>query len=464
VGSSSARILVVDDDAGVREALDMFLRYEGFEVTAAASGAAALDELERQPPDLVFLDVKMPGVDGMELLGRLRARWPAMPVIMISGHGDIRTAVEALKRGAEDFLEKPLDANRTTVVARNAIRRRALEAENRALREALDRDIQWIAESTAARELADLADRVARSDERVLICGDSGTGKELLARRIHAASARRGGPFEVLHCGAIAPTLLEDELFGHATGAYTGAARERAGVFGRAVGGTLLLDEVGELPLEAQAKILRVIETGEWTPLGGSPRRGDARIVATTQRDLRADSVAGRFREDLYFRLGVVVLTIPPLRERPEDILPLARQFLLDSALRARKPQKRFDAEAEELLRARPWRGNARELRNAVEALDLLVENDTIGAGDVRAYFSDSERAAPEDFMDAKTLDEFRIGVERMYLARQIAKRQGNMKRTALELGMSRANLYRMLERLGMRTPGAAAPPGDDQP
>jgi two-component system nitrogen regulation response regulator NtrX len=448
------RILVVDDDPDIRSSLELCLQYEGFEVVTAPGGAAALDAVERLELGAVLLDVKMPGMDGIELLGRLQAMRPELPVIMISGHADIRTAVDAIKKGAEDFLEKPLDADRTVVVVRNAIRRKSLENQNRNLREQVDRAIRWIGKAPATLQLLDLADRAARSGERILILGESGTGKELLARRIHAASTRRDGPFEVLGCGTIPPDLIEDELFGHEAGAFTGAHAHRAGAFERAAGGTLLLDEVAELPLEAQAKLLRVLQTDSFVPLGAERAlHSDARIVATTHADLRAAVAAGRFREDLFYRLSVVTLTIPPLRERAADIPALAREFLVDAARRLRQPAKKLSSGAEAALAARSWRGNVRELKNAIDAIVLFTESSEIADTDVATWFDSQDRIGQRDPFNAPTIDEFRNLADRMYLEMRIAAMGGNLKKTAEVLGISRSNLYKTLERVGLKPP-----------
>ncbi|HKE01215.1 MAG TPA: sigma-54 dependent transcriptional regulator [Planctomycetota bacterium] len=456
-------ILVVDDADDVRATLEMCLRYEGFAVETAAEATIALGILEQAPVDLVLLDVKMPGMDGLEALSRIRARWPGIAVLMISGHGDVRTAVDAVKQGAEDFLEKPLEADRVAVAVRNALRRRSLERENRTLREQLDRSLRWVGTSATCTKLLEVAERAAASEERILIVGETGTGKELLARRIHAASRRREGPLEVLPCSAISPELVEDELFGHEAGAFTGAHSRRAGAFERAAGGTLLIDEVGEMPLDVQAKCLRVLESGTFTRLGGErPVRSDARVIATTHHDLRAEAEAGRFRSDLYYRLGVVVLTIPPLRERTEDVVPLAREFLVEAARRARVPGKRLSSNAEAALAARHWPGNVRELRNAVGALATLAEAPTITAEDVHSFFAARDREAPRDPFEAETLEEFRRFAERLYLERRIASLGGNLKRTAEALRISRSNLYKTLERVGLKAPphrGDTPPP-----
>lgn len=457
-------VLVIDDDPDIRESLELCLKYEGLEVAQAPNASAGLDLVERLPVDLVLLDVKMPGMDGMEALGRILEMRPAMPILMISGHADIRMAVDAVKKGAEDFLEKPLDADRTVVIVRNSLRRRALEHVNKNLREQVDRSLRWIGSSEASRRMLDLADRAARSNERVLILGESGVGKELLARRIHAASARRDGPFEALACGAIPAELFEDELFGHSSGAYTGASGRRAGAFERAAGGTLLLDEVGELPIDAQVKLLRVLETGVLTPLGAEQSvRVDVRILATSHQDLRVAIAAGKFREDLYFRLSVITLMIPALRERAADIIPIAREFFLDAAKRLRKPAKKLTAEGEAAFRARTWRGNVRELRNTVDALSLTIDDITIPHRDIVTFFENQDRLVEKDPFEAPTLDEFRNLADRIYLERRIAHMGGNLKRTAEVLGISRSNLYKTLERVGLKPPpGAGAERPED--
>lgn len=450
-------ILVVDDKADVRDTLQLCLQYEGFIVTTAVNGASALDAIERGPVDLVLLDVKMPGMDGIEVLGRILAIKPALPIVMMSGHGDIKTAVDAVKKGAEDFLEKPLDTDRLVVVIRNALRRGSLENANKNLREQVDAGLRWIGASEASLKLIDLADRAARSNERILIVGESGTGKERLARRIHAASPRRDGPFEVLACGAIPEELFEDEIFGHLQGAFSGAISRRQGVFERAAGGTLLLDEIGELSSDAQAKLLRVLETGMVRPLGGeTPVRTDVRIVATTHRDLRAWVQSGRFREDLYFRLSVVILNISPLRERTADIMPLALEFLTEAARRLRRPAKKLTSNAAGVLRSRGWRGNARELRNVMDALALTVDGASIDAEHVQNYFSAADAQDSKDPFEAPTLEEFRNLADRIYLERKIDAMGGNLKRTAEVLNISRSNLYKTLERVGLKPPPGA--------
>ncbi len=453
-------ILVVDDSEDVRSALELSLEYEGFRVATAADAAGAFRILEESPVDLILLDVKMPGMDGIEALGVLRERWPGIPVVMISGHADIRTAVDAVKQGAEDFLEKPVDTDRVVVAARNALRRRRLEVENRTLRELVDKSLRWIGASDASRRLLELAERAAASDERVLIVGESGVGKELLARRLHAASGRASGPFEVLACGAIPAELLEDELFGHEQGAFSGATTRRLGAFERASGGTLLLDEVGELPAAAQAKILRVLEGESFLRLGGdTPIRCDTRVIATTHHDLKADVAAGKFRQDLFYRLSVVVLGIPPLRQRQADVVPLAREFLVEATRRARRPAKRLSADAEAALARRTWLGNVRELRNVVDALVLVVDEPVIGADHVTTLLDARDHATPSDPFEAETMEEFRNAAERLYLERRIASLGGNLKRTAEALRISRSNLYKTLERVGLKPPPNSAEP-----
>ncbi|MBL8898888.1 MAG: sigma-54-dependent Fis family transcriptional regulator [Planctomycetes bacterium] len=445
-------VLVVDDDRDIRTTLDMLLGYEGFEVRSAASAREALARLAEAPYDAVLLDIKMPERDGLDLLPEVRERHPRTAVVMISGHGDIRTAVEAVRRGAADFLEKPLDGERVVVSLRNALARRRLEEENRALREELLREHQLLGESPAMRRVLTTIEKVARSDARVLITGENGTGKELIARRIHALGERARGPFVPVNCAAIPDELVESELFGHRRGAFTGATADRIGRFEAASGGTLFLDEIGEMTPEAQAKVLRALESGEISPVGAEATVAvDLRVVAATNRDLKAEVAAGSFREDLYYRLAVVPIHAPALRERLEDLSLLAQEFLAGSCRAQKCAVKRLAPAALDYLRTLPWPGNVRELRNLVERLVVLLDGPEISANDVRELAEERPRAAGADVFACATFEEFRAAAEAEFLRRKLAEHGFNKQRTAEQIGMPRSNLYKKLDRYGLK-------------
>src|SRR5512142_192427 len=324
-----ATILIVDDEPGVRNALGGVLEDEGYAVEAVSSGEACLDRVTRGPVDLIVLDVWLPGMDGLATLARLRERQVDAQVVLISGHGNIESAVRAIKMGAFDFVEKPLSLEKTVLVIRNALRQQRLEAENRALRARVDRTLMMVGESYVMRQLREQVAMAAPTNGRVLIYGENGTGKELVARTVHALSRRRGGPFIEVNCAAIPEELIESELFGHVKGAFTGAVADRRGKFEIADGGTIFLDEIGDMSLKTQAKVLRVLQEQAFEPVGGSSSiRVDVRVLAATNKDLQGEIRENRFREDLFFRLNVIPIFVPPLRERQEDIPLLARHFM----------------------------------------------------------------------------------------------------------------------------------------
>src|SRR5881628_2216326 len=345
-------ILIVDDEPGVRTSLSGVLRDEGYTVEAVSSGEECLDRVARSAVDLIVLDVWLPGMDGLATLGRLRERQVDAQVVLISGHGNIESAVRAIKMGAFDFVEKPLSLEKTVLVIRNAVRQRRLEAENRALRARVDRTETMVGESYAMRQLREQVAMAAPTNGRVLIYGENGTGKEMVARTIHALSRRRAGSFVEVNCAAIPEELIESELFGHVRGAFTGAVADRRGKFEVADGGTIFLDEIGDMSLKTQAKVLRVLQEQTMEPVGGTTRiKVDARVVAATNKDLQAGIRGGTFREDLYFRLNVIPIFVPPLRERDEDIPPLADHFMVEFAREYGRRVKRFDPPALGTLR-----------------------------------------------------------------------------------------------------------------
>src|SRR6186997_3221077 len=377
-------ILIVDDEPGVRSSLSGVLKDEGYSVEAVASGEACLERVTRGSVDVVVLDIWLPGMDGLATLARMRERQNDSQVVIISGHGNVESAVRAIKMGAFDFVEKPLSLDKTVLVVRNALRQRRLEAENRALRARMDRTHTMVGESYAMRQLREQVAMAAPTNGRVLIYGENGTGKELVARTIHAMSRRRAATFVEVNCAAIPEDLIESELFGHVRGAFTGAVADRRGKFEVADGGTLFLDEIGDMSLKTQAKVLRVLQEQTMEAVGGTARiRVDARVLAATNKDLQAEIRAGSFREDLYFRLNVIPIFVPPLRERQEDIPLLAEHFMADFAREYGRRLKTFESAARAALQHYGWPGNVRELRNVIERLMIMVPGDVILPSDL---------------------------------------------------------------------------------
>jgi two-component system nitrogen regulation response regulator NtrX len=446
-------ILIVDDEPGVRTSLSGVLRDEGYTVDAVPSGEDCLERVTRTAFDLIVLDVWLPGMDGLATLARLRERQVDAQVVLISGHGNIESAVRAIKMGAFDFVEKPLSLEKTVLVIRNALHQRRLEAENRALRARVDRHQTMIGESYAMRQLREQVAMAAPTNGRVLIYGENGTGKELVARTVHGLSRRRAAAFVELNCAAIPEELIESELFGHVRGAFTGAVSDRRGKFEVADGGTIFLDEIADMSLKTQAKVLRVLQEQTMEAVGGSARiKVDARVLAATNKDLQAEIRAGRFREDLYFRLNVIPIFVPPLRDRQEDIPLLADHFMADFAREYGRRPKGFDGGARSVLQHYTWPGNVRELRNVIERLMIMVPGDAISAADLS--FLDSTAitpaAAPETAGERQTLHEARDQFERELILRTLAEQQGNMSRTADVLGVERSNLYRKMKAFGI--------------
>jgi two-component system nitrogen regulation response regulator NtrX len=444
-------ILIVDDEPGVRAALGGVLRDEGYAVEAVSSGEECLERVTRGGVDLILLDVWLPGLDGLATFQRLRERHVDAQIVLISGHGNIESAVRAIKMGAFDFVEKPLSLDKTVLVVANALRQRRLEAENRALRARVDRQHTMVGGSRVVRQLREQVAMAAPSNGRVLIYGENGTGKELVARTLHTQSHRRSGPFVEVNCAAIPEELIESELFGHVRGAFTGAVADRRGKFEIADGGTLFLDEIGDMSLKTQAKVLRVLQEQTLESVGGSTRiRVDVRVVAATNKDLQAEIRTGRFREDLYFRLNVVPIFVPPLRERPDDIPLLADHFTAEFASEYGRRLKTFEAAAIDVLQGYGWPGNVRELRNVIERLMIMVPGETITAADLSFLDAPPQRPVRTPPAERLTLHEAREQFERDLILRTLADQQGNMSRTADVLGVERSNLYRKMKAFGI--------------
>ncbi|PYO80329.1 MAG: Fis family transcriptional regulator [Gemmatimonadetes bacterium] len=465
------RVLVVDDEKGIREALQQVLEYEKIEVQACASGAEALVRYAEFRPHLVFLDVKMQGMDGLETLRKLRELDPRAQVVMISGHGTIQTAVEATQLGAYDFLEKPLDTDRILLTLRNALQHLDLTSENVRLKAEVHAQYEIVGSSRGVKQVIERIEKVAPTAARVLITGENGTGKELVARAIHTLSPRARGPFVEVNCAAIPTELIESELFGHMKGSFTGAFADRAGKFELADGGTLFLDEIGDMSLSAQAKVLRALEEGVISRVGsGKTLEVDVRVVAATNKDLQAEIAAGRFREDLLYRLNVVPIDVPPLRARRGDVPQLVEHFVAQLGRTGGLAAKRFDPEAVKRLAAYDWPGNIRELRNAIERLLILASGNVVsvddvervagvgagvaaGAGDgggVAGRGTTAADVAGAPWMRAATFEEFKQVAERTYILAKLKENDWNVSETARTLEMPRSNLYKKIERYGL--------------
>jgi len=444
------KILIVDDEPNVRSSLTSVLTDEGHAVEAVDSGEAALESLQSGDYDVVLLDIWLPGIDGLEVLDRLHRTGHEAEVVMISGHGSIDAAVKATKLGAFDFLEKPLSLDRVLLVVGNAIRQRSLERENLRLRAEVSEGVDIIGESDGIIELRDQVDRAAPSKGRVLIFGENGTGKELVARRIHALSHRYDETFVEVNCAAIPDELIESELFGHIKGSFTGAVADKLGKFDLADKGTLFLDEIGDMSLKTQAKVLRVLEEQRFEPLGSNETREvDVRVIAATNKNLEAEIEAGRFREDLYYRLNVIPFRVPPLRSRRGDIPLLVDRFLADYAEEYGQPPKRLGPDALALLVAHRWPGNVRELRNVCERLAIMASEDLIHAEEVEPMVDASLTAAMALDQDL-SLRQARELFERRLILTKLREFNGNVRQAAEALDIERSNLYRKLKNYGI--------------
>jgi len=452
---AAATILVVDDERNILTSISRALGLEGYEVEVAGSAEIALDKLAKQTFDAILLDVQLPGIDGLAMLDQLRKLEIPTPVIMMSGHATIEVAMEATRRGADDFIEKPIGSDRLVLSLKQSLTLRELQQENRELRRRYGTSEALLGQSPTMDRLREQIELAARSNAQVLILGERGTGKELVAAAIHAGSARATGPLEKLNCAAVPEGLIESELFGHEAGAFTGATKQRRGKFERAHGGTLFLDEIGDMPPQMQAKLLRVLQDGEVERVGaGSTVKVDVRVVAATNKSLEAEIEAGRFRADLFDRLNVVPLRVPALRERIEDVPMLADHFLSLACEVHDRPGKEITSEAMGLLKAYPYPGNVRELRNLVERLVILTPHATITETEARALLPiDSGGPSGGYFQPETPLREMLDAVERDLITRALEFRDGHVTKTAADLGLERSHLYKKMRALGMRKP-----------
>jgi two-component system nitrogen regulation response regulator NtrX len=449
----AARVLLIDDDAGIRESMRMPLEYEGYEYSSAGSAEDGLAAVQRESPDIVFLDIKMPGMDGLEALTKIKTMDEALPVVMISAHGSASVGAEATRRGAADFVEKPFGAERLLVTIRNVLDQSRLRDENRTLKRAVEARYQMIGESPGLRQVGDAIKRAAPTNATVLLLGESGVGKELVARAIHRNSLRSRDRFIQVNCAAIPEELIESELFGHEKGSFTGATEKQIGKFEQADHGTIFLDEVGDMSPKTQAKVLRVLQEGEVERLGSSRTiKVDVRVIAATNKNLEEEIDKGTFREDLFFRLSVIPIPVPPLRERREDIPGLVRHFAdLFSREHNRRPQRFTQAALEHMQKAR-WKGNIRELRNTVERLIIMTPRDTIDVDDLRDIVRiESRPTTPDNDKERPgTLREFKEVAERSFLVDKLREHNWNISKTAEVIGTPRSNLYKKLEQYGI--------------
>lgn len=450
----SRTILIVDDEKDIRTALTGILEDEGYQVITASSGMEALETVRQEMPDLVLLDIWMPGIDGLETLERLKALFPQLTVIMISGHGTVETAVRATKLGAFDFIEKPLSLDKVLITIGNALRMNELSAENEELKKAVGNEYELIGNSSAMVALRDQIMRVASSNASVLINGENGTGKELVARSIHYYSPRKEKPFIAINCAAIPEELIENELFGHEKGAFTGALSQKKGKFDLADGGTLFLDEIGDMSLKTQAKVLRILQERCFERVGGTRVVPvDVRIIAATNKSLEEEIRAGRFREDLYYRLNVVPFTAPALRERKEDIQLLVAHFVTQFFHNEGRDPKMFLPETIALLSSYDWPGNVRELRNIIERILIMTPGKTITPADIPVMFSSNSQVsggkAGSQFVYT-TLREAREGFERDFIVQKLEENDWNISRTADIIELERSNLHRKIKAYGI--------------
>ena len=452
MSSSKPRVLIVDDESGIRESLSAILSDEGYQVDAVGSAEEALERAGAEELEVMLLDVWLPGIDGLEALSRLQS-FPRPPaVIMISGHGTIETAVRATKLGAFDFIEKPLSLNKIIVLVRNAVQQRRLLDENNLLRGELRHRYQVIGDSVPMKALRQQIAVTAPTNGRVLIYGESGVGKELVARALHAASLRSQGPFVEVNCAAIPEDLIESELFGHLKGSFSGAAEDKIGKFEKANGGTLFLDEIGDMSLRTQSKVLRVLEEQRFEPVGSSQSMTvDVRVLAATNKNLESEISRGAFRQDLFYRLNVIPFLVPPLRERLRDIPTLATYFLNEfSVAYGKKIRELSDASVDVLLRY-PWPGNVRELRNLVERLVIVCPQARIEPHHLPPEIFRGAAESPQQ--PYATLHEARSAYEREFILRKLQEHHWNMTQTAAALGLERSHLYRKMKTLGIAAP-----------
>ncbi|MGB0591929.1 MAG: sigma-54-dependent transcriptional regulator [Myxococcota bacterium] len=454
----ASTILIVDDEKNIRSSLARSLSLEGYETVDAGTAQGGMDAVVREAVDLVMLDVRLPDGNGLEVLDWIKARRPELPVIIMSGHGSIDMAMEAIRKGAEDFIEKPLSTEKILITLGNTLRLAGHKGELETLRARLPESSELLGESASMRGLREMIAMAAPTHGRVLVTGESGTGKELIARAIHRGSPRSEGAFIKLNCAAIPSELIESELFGHERGAFTGATHARKGKFELAHRGTLFLDEIGDMRLDVQAKLLRALQEGEIERVGGSRTiRVDVRVIAATNKELPTEIEEGRFRDDLYYRLNVVPLVAPPLRERKSDVPLLARRFVQAAALEHGLRAKVLTDEALAVLGEHDWPGNVRELKNACERLIILTPGDRIDGSAARRLLGATQTLGGSMYRPGQTLKEAVAEAERAIVTGALEAHDGHVTHTAAALGLERSHLYKKMRALGMQRDGGAS-------
>jgi DNA-binding NtrC family response regulator len=445
------RILIVDDDQGTLASLSRAFALEGYTAITSSSAARALERLLEEPVDAILSDVVMPEMDGLEFLARVKEQAPEVPVILMSGQATVETAMKATRLGALDFVEKPIGLDRLLLTLRNALRLDHLQRENRELQRYWQDELALIGDSSSIQALRRLIERAAPSDMPILILGENGTGKELVARAVHDLSPRRAHPFVKMNCAAVPAELIESELFGHEKGAFSGAVAQRRGRFEQADGGTLFLDEIGDMAASMQAKLLRVLQDGEITRVGGTGVvKVDVRLISATNRDLDTLLAEDRFREDLYYRINTVTIRTPPLREHTGDVPALAAHFIAAASRRNHWKPRRLAVDAMELLRQQPWKGNVRELRNVIERVLILSDADPITAADVRLALPASVPARPGALPTEGVLRDLVDGYERDLIRERLRSMGGHVTKAARSLGLERSHLYKKCKQLGI--------------
>jgi len=445
------KILIIDDEKEICESIKMILEYEGYEVDFSTSALQGLKLVEENTVSCLLLDIQMPEMNGFEVLKKVKENIPSLSVIIISAHGSVENAIKATRLGAFDFIEKPIDRDKLLISVRNAVEKAKLVIENIEIKKTLEGDGEILGTSKGIKNILELIDKVAPLDTRVLITGENGTGKELVAKAIHRNSQRKDKPFVEVNCAAIPNELIESELFGHEKGSFTGAVSQRIGRFELANKGTIFLDEVGDMSPQAQAKVLRAIEDGKIERVGGGKKIDvDVRIISATNKDLPEEIEKEKFREDLYHRLNVIPINIPPLRERKEDILILVEAFAKDIITKHKKPPVKFSDDAIKLLQEMSWSGNVRELKNIIERIIIIIDKREIGRKDIEFLIKPGQASMDDIIDESNSFQEFKEKAERAFILKQLNENSWNISKTAELLDIQRSHLYNKMKKYGI--------------